>query len=109
MRFAVENWIRCFDEHKKQTTIRLLPTEIGHHKAYGGNYLTPTLLGEFDIVKVKKIKFSDLTEKEAKLDGFDTLKELKDELLKIYKTRLSEHTFIYQHWMKNIVLREGKE
>lgn len=100
MRFNRRNWVRFFDGHNKKTTLRLKKNRIGHHKAYAGSYMKPVLLGEFDITIVRELKYCDLTENDAKLDGFDTLEELKAELTNL-NGKIAGDTLLYQHVIEN--------
>jgi len=106
MRFTRRNWIKYFDGHNKQTTIRLKKSRIGHHKAYAGSYYHPEILGDFNITKICGIKYKDLTEQNAKDDGFDTLKELQEEL-QILNGKIEPETILYQHWTDNISFSQG--
>ena len=107
MRFNRRNWIRFFDGHNKKTTLRLKKSKLGHHKAYAGSYFKPEVLGEFDIVKVEERIFGKLTQQDAIEDGFDTLEELKDELIKL-NGKIADDIVIYQHLIENMK-DNGKE
>lgn len=101
MRFNKRNWIRFFDGSNKKTTIRLRKSKIGHHKAYAGSYYNPVVLGEFDIAKVEERGFGTLTKQDARDDGFDTLEQLKTELVNL-NGHIDDDTFVYQHWIDNV-------
>ena len=104
MRFNKRNWIKFFDGHNKKTTIRLRKSKIGHHKAYAGSYFNPEVLGEFDIVKIENLKFKDLTEQDAKDDGFDSLFQLQTELVALNgEVVKSWDTNLFKLWIKNVV------
>ena len=104
MRFNKRNWIKFFDGHNKKTTIRLRKSKIGHHKAYAGSYFKPEVLGEFDIVKIENLKFKDLTEQDAKDDGFDSLFQLQTELVALNgEVVKSWDTNLFKLWIKNVV------
>ena len=94
MRFTRRNWVRFFDGHGKNTTIRLKPQRIGKHNVWAGSYYHPELLGTLHVVGVKSKLFKDLSLFDARCDGFDTLDELKDELLKLNKS-LELDTMMY--------------
>lgn len=101
MRFNKRNWIKYFDGSNKQTTIRLRKSKMGHHKAYAGSYYNPIVLGEFDIVVIQSFFYKDLNKEHAKLDGFNTLEELKKELL-LLNGKIMSDTKLYQHWTDNV-------
>lgn len=100
IRFTKENWNRFFTKNKK-STFRIHPKEIGHYDVYGGSYYHPVKFGELDIVQIEKKKFAELTEQDAKDDGFDSLQELKDELLRLNEA-IKKNTVLYKHWVKNV-------
>ncbi len=101
MRFNRRNWRKYFDGSNKKTTIRLRKSKIGHHKAYAGSYFKPEVLGEFDVTKVIEIKYKELTEQDAKDDGFNSLYELKVELINLNGS-IDHETTIYQIWTENV-------
>ena len=94
MRWNRKNWVRFFDGHGKNTTIRLRSQRIGKHNAWAGSYYHPELLGTLHVVGGKSKLFKELSLFDAKNDGFDTLEELKDELLKLNKSILDD-TMVY--------------
>lgn len=105
MRFTRKNWAKFFGSNKK-TTLRLKKSKIGHHKAYAGSYYNPELLGEFDIIGVREIMFKDLTEDDAKCDGFSSLNELKAEL-RLLNGDISQETIMFQYWIENVKQNES--
>jgi hypothetical protein len=103
MRFKEHNWIKCFNEYNKKTTLRTHPIKTGHHNVYSGSYFKSKLIGELTITEIYKIKFKDLTEQHAVLDGFKTLNELKTELRNLNKN-INDDTLLYQHWINKPIL-----
>jgi len=101
MRFNKRNWDKFFDGSNKKTTLRLKKSKIGHHKAYAGSYFKPITLGEFDIIKISEKKYKELTEEDAKLDGFNSLYDLKNELITLNGS-IDHETIFYQHWIENV-------
>lgn len=78
-----EDYYKLFLSGKKKTTIRSGLRDIKLGQCY--------LRTEYDdwdavITGFKYSKFCELTEKDAKLDGFDSLNELKSVLLEIYSS-----------------------
>ena len=100
MRFTRKNWVKFFDGSNKKTTIRVKKSKIKHHKAYAGSYFKPELLGEFDINQINRVQYKNLTEEDARFDGFKTLEELKNELERLNGI-IEPDTIVYQHWCKN--------
>ena len=107
MRFTKNNWNKYFDGSNKKTTIRLKKSRLGHQKAYAGSYIKPEVLGEFDIVDIKEIKFKDLKLIDALLDGFGSEYSLKEELTRL-NGKIEPDTILYIHWTDNIVKEEDK-
>ena len=60
------------------------------------------ILGEFEITQVVGKRYKELTEQDAKLDGFNSLIELKTELINLNGS-IDYETIVYQHWIKNVV------
>jgi hypothetical protein len=83
IRFSLENWMR-FETHNKSTTWRTSRKPDGIYELTRGTYYKPQPMGFFMLLKFKcKKRFMDLTEEDAKLDGFDSLSELKAELKRL--------------------------
>jgi hypothetical protein len=101
MRFNRRNWNKYFDGSKKVTTIRLKKSPLGHKRAWAGSYLKPQLLGEFDIVAVIERFYDDLTEQDAKNDGFECLTLLKEELTKL-NGNIPATTLLFIHSTINV-------
>ena len=99
IRFTKENWERFFTKGKK-TTLRIHPREVGHYDVYGGSYYKPEKRGELDIVKVEPRKVTELTEQDAKDDGFDSKEELVKELKRL--NSLTSDSMLYKHWIENV-------
>ena len=107
MRFTESNWERFFT-HGKKTTFRIHCKRIGHYGVCGGSYYNPVKFGELDIVKVDAGKpFKELTEQDAKDDGFDSLEELKKEIQRLNK--ITDETTLYKHWIVNVKKAVDKE
>ena len=99
IRFTKENWNRFFTKGKK-STFRIKEKKPGHYDAYGGSYYAPVKFGSLDIVKVGAKKVTELTEQDAKDDGFDSLYELKRELKRL--NTIDSRTILYKHWIENV-------
>lgn len=99
MRMTVENWKR-FKTQGKKTTIRTRIIPIGIHKVLAGPLFKSTRLGRLFIGSmspfkdVKKAK--DLTEQDARNDGFRNLCELLIELAH-RNPNLTVNTTVYIH------------
>jgi len=102
MRFNKRNWKKFFDGSNKSTTIRLKPQKIGKHNAWAGSYFHPELLGTLNVIGVKSKLFKELDYYDAKLDGFESLSELIDELKKLnYKKKITPDTMVYINHVEN--------
>jgi hypothetical protein len=102
MRFSKQNWERFFTKGKK-TTIRLKKKGTGIQKAYAGSRFKPQLLGTIKVGLPHRCLASDLTEEDAKNDGFDSLCELLLELGKLNEDiEVDSEIFIYP-----VVVKEG--
>jgi len=103
MRFNKRNWEKYFDGSNKITTIRLKKSPLGHKRAWAGSYYKPELLGEFNITGVTERFYGDLTEEDAKNDGFECLHLLKEELMQL-NGKLSPSTLLFIHSTKKPVM-----
>lgn len=101
MRFNRRNWVKFFDGSNKKTTLRTTPHRLGKHNAFAGSYYKPIKLGEFEIIKVEEVKYNDLTEQDAKDDGFNSLVGLRLELLSLNGSSIINKT-LFKHWIKNV-------
>lgn len=105
MFFKKENWNRFFT-HDKKTTIRFDKKRAGIQAAGRGSKICGTYkhLGKVEVGEAiepdgKMIK--ELTEQDAKDDGFDTLKELIDELTRInYGKEITPERRVWRHPVK---------
>jgi len=110
MRFNRRNWVKFFDGSGKTTTIRLKPVPVGHKKAWAGSYMKPELLGEFDVVAIDRVRYSNLTIFDAVSDGFRSLEELRDELNRLNPGRIKDVTDVFIHRIENVMNKgEGNE
>ena len=107
MRFTRSNWVRFFDDHEKNTTIRLKSQRIGKHNVWAGSYYHPELLGTLYVVGVKSKLFNQLSLFDAKNDGFNTLNELKDELLKLNQS-IEPETIVYINHIEEPINKDLK-
>ena len=90
--FTEKNWIRF--AIGKITTIRTRERKEGIYTAYRGRF-NRKILGKVKISKPTKIcKVSELTEQDAKNDGFLSLAELLLELGRL-NAQITVNTFVY--------------
>jgi len=101
LRYTKNNWNKYFDGSGKKTTIRLTQHKIGNHKCWAGSYYKPELLGTHDVVKIAPSKFGELTEVDAKNDGFKNIEELKEELKRL-NPNINPKNDVYIHWTDNV-------
>ena len=99
IRFSKDNWEK-FETHNKKTTIRFGKVKVGFHTAGHGSMQWGSWSSYPEKVYVhpfmKSCKAKNLTEKDAKKDGFDTLNELMFELGKLNPRRSAEETvYVY--------------
>jgi hypothetical protein len=95
MRFTWENWKKFFMS-KKKTTIRLKEKKQGFQNAVGGSRYKPIIFGRISVGKPKASRVCDLTDVDAKSDGFNSLGELLLELGKLNKDiEFNSKIFIY--------------
>lgn len=106
MRFTRKNWNKFFDGSDKSTTIRVKMSKLGHHKAYAGPYMKPEILGEFDIVSITSKLYKELTDEDAINDGFNSLYDLKLELLNLNGGSMLSDQLLHIHHVQNVRKRE---
>lgn len=107
MFFKKGNWNRFFT-HNKKTTIRFTKKRTGIQIAGQGSKICGTYkkLGKIDVGEAiepdgKMIK--ELTKQDAIDDGFDTLKELVDELSRVnYGIAITPERKVWRHPIKII-------
>lgn len=97
IRFSKSNFER-FKTHNKLTTIRGHELKAGEHDFIGGSRMKPFAYGHgFVHPAVKKCRIRDLTEADAKNDGFDSLCELLLELGHLGKGEFKPETWVWVH------------
>ena len=106
IRFTKENWEKFFT-YKKVSTFRIHPRKVGHYDVYGGSYYKPEKMGELDIMRVEPKKVTELTEQDAKDDGFNFKEELVKELKRL--NTIDSRTILYKHWIENIKKEASNE
>lgn len=99
LRFSPPNWER-FETHNKKTTIRTRRIKPGVHTAGKGSpqwrTWVPWPQKVYVYTEEKACKVCELTEQDAKDDGFDSLCELLLELGKLNRGITAETT-VYKH------------
>ena len=83
VRYAENNWSKYFDGSGKKTTIRHHELKTGFHATTGGSRFKPKRLGSHYVHPYSKMCLvKELTEQDARNDGFNNLCELLLELAK---------------------------
>ena len=96
IKFSKDNW-RRFETHNKRTTIRHHELKTGFHAVSSGWYKNYKRLGTVYVHPYeKKCKVRELTEQDARDDGFDSLCELLIELAHLNR-RLIADTIVWKH------------
>ena len=95
MQFTKSNWER-FETYSKKTTIRNHELKAGVHKVASGMFKRRESLGKVYVHPYeKKCKVCELTEQDAKDDGFDSLCELLIELAH-RNPNLTAYDYVYK-------------
>jgi hypothetical protein len=101
IRYSDSNWAR-FKTHNKKTTTRATQRKDGLYDRVRGSYFKPIKTGEQVEIKFLYSKpIGALTPYDAVLDGFDTLQEFIDELMKL-NPKFTAATVVYIHENKVI-------
>jgi len=101
-----KKYLQLLLENKKTTTIR-------KQNIFERDRIYPVRCGFFNktehyvkILSVKKKRVRELTEKDARLDGFSSIDELKEALRSIYS--LKEDDYVYIYTLKFLSYKEKK-
>lgn len=99
IRFTESNWQRFFT-HNKDTTWRTTIRKAGIYERIKGSRYKPIKTGwKLEINPTISKPFSALDEGDARHDGFSTLKEFQDELLRL-NPHIEAGTVLYCHSAK---------